>query len=66
MMEDEPAKSEQITNWRNEHVKSIQIILKRCKGELSTTATWLRNFVLQHPLYQKDSIVPPVIDARLA
>ena len=26
-------------------------------GELSTTATWMRNFITQHPDYKQDSIV---------
>jgi len=30
------------------------------EGEIPTIAAWIRNFVLKHPRYQKDSIVTKV------
>lgn len=35
----------------------LNLISKRAKGEFLTTATWIRNFVLNHPDYKKDSKV---------
>ena len=35
----------------------ITLIQKRASGELKTTASWLRAFVDNHPLYKKDSVV---------
>mmetsp|Transcript_61309 Transcript_61309/g.171172 ORF Transcript_61309/g.171172 Transcript_61309/m.171172 type:complete len:695 (+) Transcript_61309:145-2229(+) len=37
----------------------LSLISKRARGELLTPATWMRNFVLQHPEYNKDSIITP-------
>ena len=36
-------------------------IIKRASGESPTIAKWTRDFVLNHPLYKKDSIVSEVI-----
>jgi glutamate--cysteine ligase catalytic subunit len=33
------------------------LISQRAKGLLLTNAMWIREFVLNHPLYQHDSIV---------
>ena len=35
----------------------LNLISKRAKGEFLTTATWIRNFVNNHPGYKKDSKV---------
>ncbi|KAL5255390.1 hypothetical protein ACHWQZ_G010822 [Mnemiopsis leidyi] len=35
----------------------ISLMQKRASGELLTTAAWLRQFVLTHPLYKQDSVV---------
>lgn len=39
----------------------MQFILERAKGEVQTGAHYIRNFVLNHPEYKKDSIVSPAI-----
>ena len=36
-------------------------IVKRASGETPTPAKWMRDFVLNHPAYKKDSIVSEVI-----
>ncbi|KAK9503697.1 hypothetical protein O3M35_010204 [Rhynocoris fuscipes] len=35
----------------------LKLIQKRASGELLTTASWIRQFVRQHPAYKQDSIV---------
>lgn len=35
----------------------LDFITKRAKGDLDTTATWIRKFVRNHPEYKQDSIV---------
>lgn len=37
------------------------LICKRASGELKTTATWMREFVQNHPDYKQDSVVSEVI-----
>jgi glutamate--cysteine ligase catalytic subunit len=37
--------------------KYLSFISKRASGELETTATWIRKFVMAHPCYKHDSIV---------
>ena len=32
-------------------------VMTALSGELSTTATWMRNFITQHPDYKQDSVV---------
>jgi glutamate--cysteine ligase catalytic subunit len=39
----------------------IDLIRRRSNGSLQTTAAFLREFVVQHPAYQRDSVVPPVV-----
>ncbi len=39
----------------------LDFIEKRATGELITTATWLRNFVRNHPDYKNDSVVSDTI-----
>jgi glutamate--cysteine ligase catalytic subunit len=52
-------------NKITENMKYFEILSKRAKGEMPTIARWIRNFVLNHPKYQKDSIVTPEITADL-
>lgn len=33
------------------------LICKRASGELKTAATWIRDFVHEHPAYKQDSVV---------
>lgn len=33
------------------------LICKRASGDLQTTATWIREFVRNHPAYAHDSVV---------
>eukprot|EP01035_Chromulina_nebulosa_P016858 gene16858-22345_t len=35
----------------------LQFISKRATGELLTPATWMRQFVMNHPSYNRDSII---------
>ncbi|KAL7567602.1 hypothetical protein ACA910_000199 [Epithemia clementina (nom. ined.)] len=35
----------------------LEFIEKRASGELVTPATWMRNFVLSHPKYNRDSVI---------
>uniref|UniRef100_T1IQF3 Innexin n=1 Tax=Strigamia maritima TaxID=126957 RepID=T1IQF3_STRMM len=35
----------------------LKLIQKRAAGELKTTAGWIRDFVIKHPDYKKDSMV---------
>jgi glutamate--cysteine ligase catalytic subunit len=37
----------------------LQFISQRARGEIKTTARWVRDFVLAHPSYRQDSVVPP-------
>ena len=36
-------------------------LLRRSKGEILTPATWMRQFVQNHPAYAQDSVVSPEI-----
>ena len=35
----------------------LRFIGRRASGELQTPATWIRNFVREHPEYNQDSVV---------
>ena len=37
--------------------KYLELIRKRALGELKTPATWMRDFVMAHPEYKKDSFI---------
>jgi len=50
------------TNKMNSYIDFIE---KRAKGELWTDAKYIRNFVLNHPNYKKDSIVTDEINFDL-
>lgn len=39
----------------------MDLLLRRASGELLTPAAWMRNFVMSHPDYQHDSMVPESI-----
>ncbi|KAF8973058.1 glutamate-cysteine ligase catalytic subunit [Flammula alnicola] len=43
----------------------LDLIRRRSDGRLVTPATWIRNFVLSHPDYKKDSVVSQVINYDL-
>jgi glutamate--cysteine ligase catalytic subunit len=43
----------------------LNFLSKRASGELITPATWIRNFVQNHPEYKQDSIVTPKINYDL-
>ena len=38
--------------------KYLELIERRATGELVTPATWMRNFVRNHPDYKEDSVIP--------
>lgn len=37
----------------------LSLVRKRACGELLTPAAWIRQFVLEHPEYKKDSVIAP-------
>eukprot|EP01060_Flectonema_neradi_P004854 TRINITY_DN1319_c11_g1_i1.p1 TRINITY_DN1319_c11_g1~~TRINITY_DN1319_c11_g1_i1.p1 ORF type:complete len:733 (+),score=170.89 TRINITY_DN1319_c11_g1_i1:85-2199(+) len=43
----------------------LELLRRRANGTLSTTAQFLRNFVLNHPTYNKDSKITPEINFDL-
>ncbi|XP_075982985.1 glutamate--cysteine ligase [Anticarsia gemmatalis] len=43
----------------------LKLIQRRASGEISTMATWMRNFVTTHPQYKKDSVVSEKINYDL-
>ncbi|XP_026763971.2 glutamate--cysteine ligase catalytic subunit [Galleria mellonella] len=43
----------------------LKLIQRRASGEISTMATWMRNFVTSHPQYNKDSVVTEKINYDL-
>ena len=45
--------------------KYISFVCKRASGEFITTATWMRNFVMNHPEYKHDSVVTQRINYDL-
>jgi glutamate--cysteine ligase catalytic subunit len=45
--------------------KSLELVSKRADSSLITTASWMRNFVSNHPEYKKDSIVSKEINYDL-
>lgn len=51
----------EINKWKEEHKETINkyctLLLKRAKGEIPSCARFIRDFVLNHPDYKKDSIV---------
>jgi len=45
--------------------KYLDLISMRASGKLSTTASWIRRFILSHPEYKRDSLVSDSIVADL-
>ena len=45
---------------KNQVAYITDYIIKRASGERPTPAKWMRDFVLNHPLYKKDSVVSEV------
>ncbi|CAB3237386.1 unnamed protein product [Arctia plantaginis] len=43
----------------------LKLIQRRASGEISTMASWMRNFVTTHPQYKKDSVVSEKINYDL-
>ncbi|KAJ8734851.1 hypothetical protein PYW08_014101 [Mythimna loreyi] len=43
----------------------LKLIARRSSGEISTMASWMRNFVTSHPQYNKDSVVSEKINYDL-
>jgi len=37
--------------------ESLQFLIKRSRGEVKTGARYIRDFVLNHPAYENDSII---------
>ena len=50
---------------QNESLKFIEFLEKRTKGELWTDAKYIRNFVNNHPKYNKDSLITEDINFDL-
>ncbi|KAJ1731681.1 glutamate--cysteine ligase [Coemansia biformis] len=42
--------------------RQLQLVRRRASGKLCTLATWMRNFVQNHPDYRHDSVVSPSIN----
>ncbi|KAI0036964.1 glutamate-cysteine ligase catalytic subunit [Vararia minispora EC-137] len=43
----------------------LDLVRRRANGSLSTTAAWMRNFVISHPAYMRDSVVSQEINYDL-
>jgi glutamate--cysteine ligase catalytic subunit len=43
----------------------LKLVKKKAKGEIQTTAKWMREFVRSHPKYQQDSVVTQEINYDL-
>ncbi|GBP31256.1 Glutamate--cysteine ligase catalytic subunit [Eumeta japonica] len=43
----------------------LKLIQRRAAGDISTTATWIRDFVVTHPDYKKDSVISEKINYDL-
>lgn len=50
---------------RKELTKYLDLVKHRADGTLKTTATWMREFVRDHPAYKQDSIVSQEINFDL-
>ncbi|XP_029451573.1 glutamate--cysteine ligase catalytic subunit [Rhinatrema bivittatum] len=46
-------------------LKYLKLIKKRASGELMTIARWMREFIANHPDYQKDSVITDKINYDL-
>lgn len=45
--------------------KYLDLVRRRADGSLTTTATWIRDFVRSHPAYKFDSVVSQEINYDL-
>ena len=52
-------------NKKNELLKFIDYLEKKTKGEIWTDAKYIRNYIKNHPKYNKDSIVTEEINYDL-
>lgn len=43
----------------------LELVSRRASGALMTNAAWIRNFVKEHPLYKRDSVVSEEINYDL-
>ena len=51
---------------QNERINAyLEFVKRRADGSLTTTATWIRNFVRSHPAYEFDSVVSQEINYDL-
>jgi len=59
----------EIKDYSADHVEQIEVILDflvaRAKGEVPTGAKFIREYVLNHPLYKKDSKVSTCLQCCL-
>ena len=45
--------------------KYLQLIEKRASGKLMTTASWMRKFITESPLYERNSVVSEELNYEL-
>ncbi|KAJ1912094.1 glutamate--cysteine ligase, partial [Tieghemiomyces parasiticus] len=45
--------------------KYLDFVSKRASGELLTEASWIRQFVQNHPAYRHDSVISPEVNYDL-
>jgi len=54
-----------IKKWSEERIAEtntyLNFLSKRARGQIPTGARFIRDFVLNHPLYKHDSILSPEI-----
>ena len=65
VIRDEIINNNNSSEKQNESLKFIEFLEKRTKGELWTDAKYIRNFVNNHPKYNKDSIITEDINFDL-
>uniref|UniRef100_A0A7S4B8C5 Glutamate--cysteine ligase n=1 Tax=Chrysotila carterae TaxID=13221 RepID=A0A7S4B8C5_CHRCT len=53
------------TGTLNQVSNYLQFICARASGELMSPAAWMRRFVMRHPAYKHDSVVPQRVAADL-
>ena len=39
----------------------FDFVMARCRGEVPTGAAFIRHYILNHPLYRKNSIISPLL-----
>jgi len=59
----------EIQNYSSDHVEQIEVIIDflsaRAKGEVPTGARFIREYVLDHPLYKNDSKISSCLQCNL-